>query len=359
MKNLVLVAGARPNFVKVAPVLRALRAHAGLRATFVHTGQHYDDALSESFFRTLDIRAPDVNLEVGSASHAVQTARIMERFEPVLTGDRPTAVVVFGDVNSTAACALVASKLVIPVVHVEAGLRSRDRSMPEEVNRIVTDALSDLLFASEPSGAVNLRAEGHPEHAIVEVGNVMIDSLEWIRPRAEAAAPWRAHGLDRKGYGLVTLHRPSNVDDLDVFARVVGALNEIAAELPLLFPVHPRTRGQVERVKLHPGIRVIAPVDYIESIALQGGARVVLTDSGGIQEEASCLNTPCLTLRPATERPITAELGSSTLVGNDPNAILAAYAEVRRGTYRQSQPIPLWDGHAAERVATVLEERYG
>ena len=245
-----LVAGARPNFIKVAPVLRALDARGTFRVTLVHTGQHYDEAMSGGFFRTLGIPEPDVNLSVGSASHAVQTARIMERVEPVIEAGKPACIVVFGDVNSTAACALVAAKLLVPVVHVEAGLRSFDRTMPEEINRIVTDALSGLLLTSEPAGRRNLLAEGRPETAIVDIGNVMIDSLEHMRAKVESMEPWRAHGFHRRQYGLVTLHRPSNVDDPAVLQRVLRCLERCAAEVPLLFPVHPRTRARIDALGL-------------------------------------------------------------------------------------------------------------
>ena len=352
-----LIAGARPNFIKVAPVLRALSARGRFRVTLVHTGQHYDNTMSGDFFRVLGIPDPDVNLNVGSGSHASQTARIMERFEPVLEAHRPDCIVMFGDVNSTAACALVAAKLLVPAVHVEAGLRSFDRTMPEEINRIVTDALCDLLLTSEPAARRNLLAEGRPEAAIVDIGNVMIDSLEHMRPRMEALEPWRRHDLSRRGYGLVTLHRPWNVDEPDVLRRVLACLERCAADLPLLFPVHPRTRARIDALALmqSAALRLIDPVDYLDSLALQAGAAVVFTDSGGIQEEASHLDVPCLTLRPNTERPVTVELGTSTLVGNGQAAIESAFWTVRAGSYKKARPIPLWDGRAAERAASAIE----
>ncbi len=354
--KILLVAGARPNFIKVAPVHRALQQIPETTVTLVHTGQHYDEGMSGSFFRVLDIPAPDANLEVGSGSHAVQTARIMERFEPVLLSSAPNAVVVFGDVNSTAACALVAAKLCVPVVHVEAGLRSGDRTMPEEVNRIVTDALSDLLLASEASGVAHLRAEGQAEERIRLVGNVMIDSLRWVLPRIAGERPWERHGLHRGGYGVLTLHRPSNVDDLAVLERLMACLSQVSREVPLVFPAHPRTRAALDRVGWTPPseIRVCEPVSYTESISLQAGAAVVITDSGRLQEEATCLGVPCLTLRDRTERPATVELGTSTLVGSDPHRILAAFGEVRAGTYKKAHDIPLWDGRASGRVAAQL-----
>lgn len=358
MHTVMLVAGARPNFIKVAPVYRALRARECFRVVLVHTGQHYDDAMSGGFFRLLDIPEPDVNLRVGSASHAVQTARIMERFEPLLQERKPDCIVVFGDVNSTAACALVAAKLMVPAVHVEAGLRSFDRTMPEEINRVVTDVLCELLMTSEPSGRHNLIAEGRPEGVIREVGNVMIDSLEWVRPKMETLAPWEAYGLQRATYGLVTLHRPSNVDAPGVLVQILECLERIASDLPLLFPIHPRTRSRIE-ILARPNrgrLRLMEPVDYLESLALQAGAAVVFTDSGGIQEESSHLGVPCLTLRPNTERPVTLELGTSRLVGNQAADIEAAFHEVRHGRHKKAKQIPLWDGRAAERVASALEE---
>jgi UDP-N-acetylglucosamine 2-epimerase (non-hydrolysing) len=281
----------------------------------------------------------------------------MERFEPVLEASKPACIIVFGDVNSTAACALVAAKQLVPVVHVEAGLRSFDRTMPEEINRVVTDALAGLLLVSEPAGRRNLLAEGRPPAAIVDIGNVMIDSLEHMRAEVEQMEPWRARGLERGRYGLVTLHRPSNVDDPAVLARVVGCLERCAADVPLVFPVHPRTRARMDAAGLSPGpaLRLAEPVDYLESLGLQAGARVIFTDSGGIQEEASHLDVPCLTLRPNTERPITVELGTSTLVGNDPAAIEEAFRKVMAGTYKKATPIPLWDGHAADRAAEAIE----
>ena len=355
--HVMLVAGARPNFIKVAPVLRVLNARGTFRVTLVHTGQHYDDAMSGGFFRLLGIPDPHVNLNVGSASHAVQTARIMERFEPVLEEHKPACIVVFGDVNSTAACALVAAKLLVPVVHVEAGLRSFDRTMPEEINRIVTDALSGLLLTSDPAARPNLLAEGRPAASIVDIGNVMIDSLESMRGEMEKLQPWACFGFERGAYGLVTLHRPSNVDDPATLARVMATLERCAADLPLVFPVHPRTRARIaEAAPAADGrLKLVEPVDYLESLALQVGAAVVFTDSGGIQEESSHLGVPCLTLRPNTERPVTVELGTSTLVGNEPARIEAAFLAVRAGTYKKARPIPLWDGHAAERAAAAIE----
>jgi UDP-N-acetylglucosamine 2-epimerase (non-hydrolysing) len=281
----------------------------------------------------------------------------MERFEPVVLERRPDCVVVFGDVNSTAACALVAAKLLVPAVHVEAGLRSFDRTMPEEINRIVTDALCDLLLTSEPAGKPNLLVEGRPEASIVEIGNVMIDSLEHMRPRMEAVAPWEQYGFERGRYGLVTLHRPSNVDDPVVLSRVLECLERCAVEIPLVFPVHPRTKARIgdQERPLDSALKYVDPVDYLESLALQAGAAVVFTDSGGIQEESSHLGVPCLTLRPNTERPVTVEMGTSTLVGNEPERIDTAFRSILSGGYKKARRIPLWDGQAAVRAAGAIE----
>jgi UDP-N-acetylglucosamine 2-epimerase (non-hydrolysing) len=265
--------------------------------------------------------------------------------------------VVFGDVNSTAACALVAAKMLVPAVHVEAGLRSFDRTMPEEINRIVTDALCGLLLASEPAARPNLLAEGRPEESVVDVGNVMIDSLEHMRPQMEAIAPWKQYGFERGRYGLVTLHRPSNVDDPAVLRRVLDCLGRCAAEMPLVFPVHPRTKARIGglKVPLSGAMRLVEPIDYLGSLALQAGAAVVFTDSGGMQEESSHLGVPCVTLRPNTERPVTVQKGTSTLVGNDPERIESVFRSVLAGEYKKATPIPLWDGHAADRAADAIE----
>jgi len=356
--KLLLIVGARPNFIKVSPLIHELQRHDEFQFVLVHTGQHYDDNMSSSFFSVLDIPVPDINLEVGSNTHAVQTARIMERFEPVLIEQQPTAIVVFGDVNSTAACALVASKLLIPTVHVEAGLRSFDRTMPEEINRIVTDAISDLLLVSEPSGSVNLKSEGRPEKSIKEVGNVMIDSLERMRPYIEKLTPWKKYELCRKEYGMITMHRPSNVDDPDILHQLLDCLNHIAEELPLIFMAHPRTIARINALNWKPNqyLLIKEPVSYTDSIALQAGAKVVFTDSGGIQEEASCLNVPCLTMRWNTERPITVERGTSTLVGNDPERILEAFIKIQNKKYKTAKGIPLWDGQASRRIVSALQQ---
>ncbi len=357
-----LVAGARPNFVKLAPVQRAMRALGATGFRIVHTGQHYDPGMNDVFFEELAIPAPDVHLEVGSGSHGAQTARILERYEAQLLKERPAATVVFGDVNSTVACALAAAKLGVPVVHVEAGLRSFDDAMPEELNRRLTDAMSALLFVSEPQGVANLRREGVDDARVRLVGNVMIDALLGQLERGRARSPAAALGLPPRGYGVVTLHRPSNVDDPATLRALVALLHELAADLPLVFPLHPRTLEAARRFGVPaPGLeaggarlRCIGPLPYLEMLGLTADAALVLTDSGGLQEECSVLGVPCLTLRENTERPITCSLGTSRLVGNDVQRIRDAFAEARTGRWPRAQPIPLWDGHASERVAREL-----
>lgn len=357
-----LVAGARPNFVKLAPVQRAIAALGGHGFRIVHTGQHYDAGMNDVFFEDLAIPPPDVHLEVGSGSHGAQTARILERYEAQLLKQRPAATVVFGDVNSTVACALAAAKLGVPVVHVEAGLRSFDESMPEELNRRLTDAMSRLLFVSEPQGVENLRREGIDDSRVRLVGNVMIDTLLAQLARARGRSPAAALGLAPKSYGVVTLHRPSNVDDASTLAALVALLHELAGTLPLVFPVHPRTLESARRHGLGapgleaggPRLRCIGPQPYLEMLGLTADAALVLTDSGGLQEECAVLDVPCLTLRDNTERPVTGTLGTSRLVGNDVGRIRAAFAEARAGRWAAARPIPLWDGHAGERVAREL-----
>ena len=358
--KLLHVVGARPNFIKIAPLIAAAKRVEGLEPLLVHTGQHYDRSMSELFFSQLGIPEPDLNLEVGSASHAVQTAEIMTRFEPVLVEHRPDAVIVVGDVNSTIACGLVAVKMGVRLVHVEAGLRSFDRTMPEEINRVLTDAISDLLFVTEQSGVDNLLREGVAPERVFLVGNVMIDTLLRNRDKAEESTILERHELEAGAYAVLTLHRPSNVDDPSVFGRLLEALAEIQRDLPILFPMHPRTHGgpagdllrdQADRL---PGLRVIAPVGYLDFLKLMSASSLVLTDSGGIQEETTVLGVPCLTLRENTERPVTAEVGSNLLVGNDPERILAAYRELRAGRGPRCEAPPLWDGRAAERIVEIL-----
>jgi UDP-N-acetylglucosamine 2-epimerase (non-hydrolysing) len=349
---MVLVAGARPNFMKVAPVLWAAESR-GIDVTLVHSGQHYDRNMSDVFFEDLGIRAPDVNLGVGSGTQAEQTASVMVEFEKVLIAHPADVLVVVGDVNSTVACGLVAAKLGVRVAHVEAGLRSRDWDMPEEINRVVTDRLSDFLFAPSPDGVENLRAEGYRDDQICLVGNVMVDTLLANLERARERPTLTGLGLAPDSYGLVTLHRPSNVDDPDVFAGIAQALNEVAAVLPLIFPMHPRTRPMLEQFDLHPAITLIEPAGYLDFIALQDGARLVLTDSGGVQEETTMLGVPCLTLRENTERPITITQGSNVVVGVDREAIVSAARHALAETRVYPRP-DLWDGKAAERIVDEL-----
>lgn len=358
--KIICVAGARPNFMKVAPLLEAFRQEPAIEARLVHTGQHYDERMSDLFFRELGIPPPDVNLGVGKGSHAVQTAEIMKAFEPVCEQERPEAVLVVGDVNSTIACSLVAAKLGIRVVHVEAGLRSGDRSMPEELNRLLTDAISDLLFCTERSGVENLCREGIPADKIHLVGNVMIDTLVRQRPRAESSTILADLGLVPGGYATMTLHRPSNVDNAVVFSGLLDAIETIQADLPVVFPIHPRTRTNLERLGLAARIRqmsnlrLVDPLGYLDFLKLNSHARVVLTDSGGLQEETTFLQVPCITLRESTERPITCEVGSNQLAGLRPEAILAAYRRLQDGTLPPGRIPELWDGHAAERICSIL-----
>jgi UDP-N-acetylglucosamine 2-epimerase (non-hydrolysing) len=361
-----LVAGARPNFMKLAPVVRALATEGRLRVRIVHTGQHYDDTMSAVFFEELGIPAPDVNLEVGSGTHGAQTARILERYEAHLLTRRPAATVVFGDVNSTVACALAAVKLGVAVAHVEAGLRSFDRTMPEEINRLLTDQLADLLLVSEPSGIANLRREGIPDAKVRLVGNVMIDTLRRELPRARARGTVARLGLGEQAYGLITMHRPSNVDDPATLRELIELFHELAAALPMVFPVHPRTREAARQAgcgeRLGGGssrLLWLPPQPYLDMLALVASARVVLTDSGGLQEETSVLRIPCLTLRENTERPVTVELGTSRLVGNSVARIREAFKGALRGDWPPGGAIPYWDGQAGPRVATALTEWLG
>lgn len=363
-----LVAGARPNFMKVAPIVHALNARkevaraAGLslRVSIVHTGQHYDPNMSDVFFRDLGIPAPDRHLEVGSGSHAEQTAKIMVAFEKVLLEDRPDLVIVVGDVNSTVACSLTAKKLGVRVAHVEAGLRSFDMTMPEEINRKLTDAISDLLFVTEESGMRNLRAEGVPEERIHLVGNVMIDTL--LRNLARVSSrefapsePVRAFCGTWRRYAVLTLHRPSNVDRKETMAPVWGAISEIARDVPVLFPVHPRTRGKIAAFGLNgTGVTMIDPVGYLDMLYSVKGAALVLTDSGGLQEETTALGVPCVTIRNNTERPATVEIGTNYLVGTRPEAILEAVRKILCGRGKKGSVPPLWDGKAAERISEIL-----
>jgi UDP-N-acetylglucosamine 2-epimerase (non-hydrolysing) len=345
------VVGARPNFMKAAPVTRALGKWPQVRQTLVHTGQHYDANMSEVFFSQLDIPAPDVNLEVGSGSHAQQTAEIIRRFEPVVLDAKPDLVLVYGDVNSTVAAALVCSKLLIRVGHVEAGLRSFDRTMPEEINRIVTDRLADLLFTPSEDGDANLQGEGIPAEKIHRVGNVMIDSLIRLLPNAKQCP---RNGIPQR-YALVTLHRPSNVDDSATLRSVLQSLLEVNEKLDVVFPVHPRTRQRIAEFGTNIGkLHFLEPLPYIEFLALQSRAAVVITDSGGIQEETTYLGVPCLTVRENTERPITVTLGTNVLVGQDSKKLNSELTKILEGDGKTGTIPPLWDGHAADRIAEVL-----
>lgn len=364
-REVFLVAGARPNFMKVAPILRAMEAAGGsLQPRLVHTGQHYDEGMSDVFFRQLRIPPPFIHLGIGSGTQAAQTAKIMMAFEELLLTRDPkrAAVVVVGDVNSTMACSLAAAKLRIPVAHVEAGLRSFDRAMPEEINRVVTDAVADLLLVSEESGAANLRAEGIPESRMRMVGNVMIDTLTAELETARATKAWSKHGVRERNYVYVTLHRPSNVDDGDKLRRIIGVLNEIAESLPVVFPVHPRTQARLKEndlaKEIAKGIIVTEPLGYHESLSLVDSARLVLTDSGGIQEESSVLGVPCLTLRANTERPATVVHGTNTIVGDDPDAVMPHVREILSGRMKKGGPIPMWDGRAAGRIVAALVEEW-
>ena len=357
-RKILCVCGARPNFMKVAPIVRALSERA-VEHRLIHTGQHYDERMSRLFFRDLGLPAPHVNLEVGSASHAVQTAQIMIRFEPELLQYDPDWVVVVGDVNSTVACSLVAAKLGVKVAHVEAGLRSFDRTMPEEINRIVTDRISDALFVTEESGVENLRQEGIDEQRIHFVGNVMIDTLMQFRPRADESTILNDLPLNGP-YAVVTLHRPSNVDDPVTFGSILKALIRLSDDLPVVFPIHPRSRQAWEAsefcdlLSTAPHFRLIDPLGYFDFLKLMAEASLVLTDSGGIQEETTILNVPCLTLRNNTERPVTITHGTNRLAGTSSESILRAYDDLRRDPPRPIEPPPLWDGRAAGRIVDGL-----
>ncbi|MGQ0732815.1 MAG: non-hydrolyzing UDP-N-acetylglucosamine 2-epimerase [Acidobacteriota bacterium] len=363
--RIVSVAGARPNFMKIAPIAAELNRVPDLfHSTIVHTGQHYDDRLSQVFFEELGIPRPDMNLNVGSGSHAQQTAAIMAAFEPALIQSRADLVLVVGDVNSTIACALVAVKLGVPVAHVEAGLRSFDRTMPEEINRLLTDQISDLLFTTDAAAEENLLREGVARSKIHFVGNVMIDTLLMHRDRARALDVPSRFGVRPKEYALLTLHRPSNVDDPVVFERIAAAIEAICRDGPVIFPVHPRTRPVAERSDTaqrlvgHGRLRLVDPLGYVEFVGLMEESRAVLTDSGGVQEETTILGIPCLTMRDNTERPITLTQGTNTLVGTDPQRILAAWQSATSSPRRAARP-PLWDGKAAVRIVEILAQRAG
>ena len=365
------VVGARPNFMKMAPILRAIAAHEPpLPVLLVHTGQHYDTDMSDRLFQDLGLPRPDVNLEVGSGTHAHQTAEVMNRFEPIVDAHQPSCVAVVGDVNSTLACALVAVKKSVPVVHIEAGLRSHDRSMPEEINRILTDQMADRLYTTERSAEDNLKREGIAPERIFFAGNVMIDSLNFglknarsVKDTLRGSASGNGNDLlvlnHPNGFGLVTLHRPSNVDHPQTLRALLGVLATVAARLPLVFALHPRTRNQIERFDLmslvDPSCMVLLPPQgYLEMLGLMAGATLVLTDSGGLQEETTALGVPCLTLRENTERPITVVQGTNSLVGRDRATILGAVDDILAGRGKRGRIPELWDGHAAQRITADL-----
>jgi len=355
------VVGARPNFMKVAPLHRAFTVPgSGLSSVIVHTGQHYDEKMSKVFFDDLELPVPDIYLGVGSGSHAEQTARVMVEFEKVVQERRPDLVLVVGDVNSTLACSIVAAKLRVPVAHVEAGLRSFDRTMPEEINRIVTDSLSDLLFVTEKSGVENLRREGVADGKVHLVGNTMIDSLVHFREKAQQSTIMRTLGVERGSYMLVTLHRPSNVDEAGSLGKVVSFFERFSSKVGTVFPVHPRTRkmlaefGLLDRLASLPGFHLTEPLGYLDFLHLMERARLVLTDSGGIQEETTYLGVPCITLRDNTERPVTVEVGTNVLAGSDIERVVPPVEAILAGSARRGAIPPLWDGKAAERVKTKI-----
>jgi UDP-N-acetylglucosamine 2-epimerase (non-hydrolysing) len=357
--KIIHVVGARPNFIKIASILRACEKTDEIQSLVVHTGQHYSDNMNKSFFDELEIPTPDINLEVGSGSHAEQTAEIMRRFEPVLIEHKPDVILVVGDVNSTVACALVAAKLNIKIIHVEAGLRSFDRTMPEEINRILTDTMSDILFVTEPSGLTNLKQEGIDGDKVHFVGNVMIDTLEAHRNKASCSRIVDQLGLKEREYVVITLHRPSNVDNAGSFAATLDALVQVQKEFKVVFPMHPRTRmslrstGLMEKLESMANLLVTEPLGYLDFLKLMSDARLVITDSGGIQEETTILGIPCLTIRKNTERPITITEGTNILAGTDTKGILRAYRKCFKKKKSINRP-KFWDGKASERIVQVL-----
>jgi len=358
--KLLVIAGARPNFMKVAPLWAALSPDPQFLLKLVHTGQHYDYAMSGQFFEELGLPQPDYHLEAGSGSHAQQTAEILKRLEPVLIAEKPAAIVVVGDVNSTLAGALAAKKLGIDVIHVEAGLRSLDRSMPEEINRLATDAISDLFLVTEESGRYNLLREGAPPERIHMVGNLMIDSLHGhLKQALQSDARSRLiQGEAERQFGLITLHRPANVDHEGQLAQILMALDEISQEVPLYWPVHPRTRAKLQGLTYSKEIHLLEPLGYLDFLSLQAQSTVVLTDSGGIQEETTVLGVPCLTIRENTERPVTIECGTNRLAGTTRSSILKAWRELRDEPQKERKIPPFWDGKAGERCHAVLSQYF-
>jgi len=369
MLKIINVAGAWPNFMKIAPIIDAMKEHPDrISQILVHTGQHYDRAMSQSFFEDLGMPEPDINLGVGSGSHAEQTGQVMIAFEKVVLKEKPDLVLVVGDVNSTMACTIAAKKLGIAVAHVEAGLRSRDMTMPEEINRMCTDILADFLFTTDPIADANLKAEGIADGRIFFVGNVMIDTLLRHRDMANRLPLMNKLGLSPGSYAALTLHRPSNVYDPQVFKRIFDVLLEIASRIPIVFPIHPRTRKMLAKISPDhcltkdsqvKGLRVTEPLGYLEFLQLVMNAKMVLTDSGGIQEESTVLGVPCITLRECTERPITCKVGTNVIVGSSPEKILAASMEVLQGKKGEHQVPEKWDGKAAGRIVLILLDKLG
>ena len=360
--KIINVVGARPNFMKISPIMKAYAKYPDISPFLVHTGQHYDINMSDLFFKQLEIPEPDLNLGIESGSDISKIAKIMQQFEPVVKENKPDAVLVVGDVNSTIACGMVAVKLGIKLIHVEAGLRSNDRSMPEEINRILTDSISDLLFCTEQSGVDNLLNEGVSSDKIYLVGNVMIDTLLKNKEKAESSKILGKLNLTRNEYAVLTLHRPSNVDNPVVFERILDSINFIQNDIPVIFPVHPRTRQNLNVWSLNDNINEMSnliltdPLGYLDFLKLMSNAQIVLTDSGGIQEETTILKVPCLTLRENTERPVTIDIGSNQLVGTNPDKIIDAYKKLKSGKVADSSIPDLWDGQAADRIVKTIYE---
>lgn len=360
MRKIISIVGTRPNFIKIASLMNEFKVEPNIDIILVHTGQHYDEKMSDLFFRQMEIPRPDLNLGCGGGSHAQQTANIMMAFEPVVLEHKPDAVLVVGDVNSTIACGLVSVKLGVKLIHVEAGLRSGDRSMPEEINRILTDSISDILFCTEQSGVDNLHHEGIYREKVHLVGNVMIDTLFNFREKADVSKVLDELRMEPKKYAVITLHRPSNVDDRSTLLNIFKSLQVIQEDIPVIFPIHPRTRkniiefGLEKQSKIMKNLLLIEPLGYLDFLKLMSSAQLVLTDSGGIQEETTILKVPCLTLRMNTERPITIEMGTNRLVGTDPEKIIAAYSSILKDRFAESKIPPLWDGKAAKRIIKIL-----
>jgi len=357
------IVGARPNFIKIAPIIREMAKHASLKSMLIHTGQHHDFTLSELFFRELSISKPDVSLGVGSSTHAVQTGNIMKGLEKCFMTTRPDLVLVVGDVNSTLAASLTCSKMGIPVAHIEAGLRSNDLLMPEEINRIITDRLSKYLFTTSEDAHLNLKNEGIDKKNVFFVGNVMIDTLKHLLPEAKKIkSVLPQYGVKKNNYALLTLHRPSNVDNKETFMRIIKALTEISKYLPIVFPIHPRTEKQINLFKFNhyfdsPNIKLVKPIGYLDNMNLMLNSKFVLTDSGGIQEETTVLKIPCLTLRENTERPITAEVGTNTVVGTNTEKILVEFDKIMSDKYKKGKIPKFWDGRSSERIVKILERK--